>query len=172
MASEIGVQTIQHTNGTDAITIDSNGVVKRSVVPAWRLSVTQTDYTSTGFKDLPIDTSTDALTENNARFLNGGVTVSGNVITVPVSGFYQLNYTARVDVVGSGYLQIELRVNDVSSRSLSSVVDDPSATFETLHISEVQYLEANDELHYYVYVSSDTSYHIENNSMISGFLVG
>ena len=27
MASEIGVQTIQHTNGTDAMTIDSSGRV-------------------------------------------------------------------------------------------------------------------------------------------------
>ena len=25
MASELGVQTIQHTNGTDAMTIDSSG---------------------------------------------------------------------------------------------------------------------------------------------------
>ena len=28
MASELGVQTIQHTNGTDAITIDSSGNTK------------------------------------------------------------------------------------------------------------------------------------------------
>ena len=29
MASEIGVQTIQHTNGTDAMTIDSSGRVSQ-----------------------------------------------------------------------------------------------------------------------------------------------
>ena len=32
MASELGVQTIQHTNGTDALTIDSSGVVTLSDV--------------------------------------------------------------------------------------------------------------------------------------------
>ena len=35
MASEIGVQTIQHTNGTDAMTIDSSGrVLLRRVQPS------------------------------------------------------------------------------------------------------------------------------------------
>ena len=33
MASELGVQTIQHTNGTDAMTIDSSGAVNPR--PAW-----------------------------------------------------------------------------------------------------------------------------------------
>ena len=30
MASELGVQTIQHTNGTDAMTIDSSGIITSS----------------------------------------------------------------------------------------------------------------------------------------------
>jgi len=30
MASELGVQTIQHTNGTDAMTIDSSGIITHS----------------------------------------------------------------------------------------------------------------------------------------------
>ena len=33
MASELGVQTIQHTNGTDAMTIDSSGRVVISQRP-------------------------------------------------------------------------------------------------------------------------------------------
>ena len=33
MASELGVQTIQHTNGTDAMTIDSSGVVNFNNTP-------------------------------------------------------------------------------------------------------------------------------------------
>ena len=42
MASEIGVQTIQHTNGTDAMTIDST---ERVLTPASQLS----DYVSALF---------------------------------------------------------------------------------------------------------------------------
>ena len=33
MASELGVQTIQHTNGTDAMTIDSSGRVVIFLIP-------------------------------------------------------------------------------------------------------------------------------------------
>lgn len=33
MASELGVQTIQHTNGTDALTIESDGRIVRDQVP-------------------------------------------------------------------------------------------------------------------------------------------
>ena len=35
MASELGVQTIQHTNGTDAMTIDSGGRVLTPQRPAF-----------------------------------------------------------------------------------------------------------------------------------------
>ena len=38
MASEIGVQTIQHTNGTDAMTIDSSGRVLTPQRPAFHAS--------------------------------------------------------------------------------------------------------------------------------------
>jgi len=33
MASELGVQTIQHTNGTDAMTIDSSGRALQPALP-------------------------------------------------------------------------------------------------------------------------------------------
>lgn len=172
MTSVLKVDNIQNSSGTSAVSIDSNGVVTKSVTPAWRLGVTQTDYTTTGWKDLPIDTTTTSLSTDNSRFINGGVTVSGGQVTVPVSGFYQVNYTARVDLVGSGYFQIGMEVNDTGSGSLTAIVDDPSATNETLQLSQVLYLEANDAIHFLFHVSADTSYHIENNSMVSGVLIG
>ena len=33
MASELGVQTIQHTNGTDAITVGSTGIITQPKMP-------------------------------------------------------------------------------------------------------------------------------------------
>ena len=150
----------------------SGSAVKRPDLPAWRLGVTETSYTTTGKKDLPIDTSTTDLTANNANFMTGGITASGNVITVPVTGFYQCNFICRVDLVGSGYFQIHMAVNDGTARECTAIVDDPSGTYETLTISQVLYLEANDEIHYYTNVSADTSWHVENNSVISGAFLG
>ena len=50
MASEIGVQTIQHTNGTDAMTIDSSGRVLRcrsSQIGEWAVQVYLKHYATT-----------------------------------------------------------------------------------------------------------------------------
>ena len=48
MASELGVQTIQHTNGTDAMTIDSSGRVLTPARPLFRVGMTNTTSGSTG----------------------------------------------------------------------------------------------------------------------------
>ena len=48
MASELGVQTIQHTNGTDAMTIDSSGYVIAPARPLFRVGMTNTTSGSTG----------------------------------------------------------------------------------------------------------------------------
>ena len=174
MSSRILVDEIYgKTSSASALTIDSSGRVLKSVIPAWRLKCTETSYTSSGVKDLPIDTTVDAdLTTDNARFITGGVTVSGNVVTVPVTGFYQINTVVRVDNIGSGYVEIRQRVNDTATNSLNVAVQAPSATYEKLVLTEVQYLQANDEIHYYVQSSSDTSWEIEDNSVISGILIG
>jgi len=173
MTSIIKVDNIQNSSGTSALSIDSSGVVTKSLIPAWRLSVTENNYSSFGKKGLPINTSTSSdINSDNSTFMTGGITASGNVITVPVTGFYQCNFICRVDAVNSGYFQIHMQVNDSTSSSASSLVDDPSGTYETLTISQVLYLEANDEIHHYVHVSADTSWHVENNSIISGILIG
>ena len=171
--NNIKVDSIQNSSGTDAISIDSNGVVTKSVVPAWRLGVTETSYTTTGKKDLPINTTTSSdINSDNSTFMTGGVTASGAEITVPVTGFYQVNYVCRVDLVGSGNFQTQMAVNGTASGELSSVVDDPSGSNETLTTSQVLYLQANDTIKFSFTVSTDTSYHVENNSMISGILIG
>ena len=58
MASEIGVQTIQHTNGTNAMTIDSSGRVLTPARPAFSVYLNShaatADNTSVGV--IPFDT--------------------------------------------------------------------------------------------------------------------
>ena len=151
----------------------SGSAVKRPDLPAWRLGVTQTDYTSSGFKDLPIDTSTSSdINSDNATFMTGGITASGAEITVPVTGFYQCNYICRLDLIGSGNMSCQMAVNGNTSGELSAIVDDPSGSNETLTLAQVLYLQANDTVKFTFNVSSDTSFHVENNSMISGAFLG
>jgi hypothetical protein len=173
MTSVLKVDNIQNSSGTDALSIDSNGVVTKSVVPAWRLGVTETSYTATGKQDLPIDTSTSSdINSDNSTFMTGGVTASGAEITVPVTGFYQVNYVCRLDLVGSGNMACQIAVNGTTSGELSAIVDDPSGSNETLTLAQVVYLQADDTIKFTFTVSADTSYHVENNSMISGILIG
>ena len=151
----------------------SGSAVKRPDLPAWRLGVTETSYTSTGLKGLPINTSTSSdINSDNSTFMTGGVTASGAEITVPVTGFYQCNYVCRLDLVGSGNMSCQMAVNGTTSGELSAIVDDPSGSNETLTLAQVLYLQANDTIKFTFHVSSDTSYHVENNSMISGCLIG
>ena len=48
MASEIGVQTIQHTNGTDALTIDSSGIVDMPNTKIYAIFRNTTNLTANG----------------------------------------------------------------------------------------------------------------------------
>lgn len=98
MASEIGVQTIQHTNGTDAMTIDSSGRVSQPQKPSWRLGVASAQtLTATANNDILFNTA-----ESGYGFLRGGCTVtSGGVLSVPVAGVYQV--TAKVRSGSTSY---------------------------------------------------------------------
>ena len=89
MASEIGVQTIQHTNGTDAITINSGGIITPSQQPIFHVTKsadqTLTDATTTL---ITFDEVTDG--SNGGRTINKGGLFGGNRLTVTADtvGYY------------------------------------------------------------------------------------
>ncbi len=82
MASIIGVETLQHTNGTTAATIDSSGRISMPNVIAWR--VKRTDG----------DAGTGLITFNNLE-VNQGSAYSGTRMTAPVAGIYLVSFTGR-----------------------------------------------------------------------------
>lgn len=82
MASVLKVNEIQHTGGTSALTIDSNGIVGRSVIPAFHAyGISNGTYTTTG--TVPF---------NNTLLNNGNhYDTSTYTFTAPVSGIYNIS---------------------------------------------------------------------------------
>ena len=96
MASIIGVETLQHTNGTTAATIDSSGRILQPAKPylyirgngtGWRSGVGQS-YTT-------ID---DWDTADSLYVSQGDMSYSGGIVTVPVDGLYAFNMSFGVEL--------------------------------------------------------------------------
>ena len=99
MASEIGVQTIQHTNGTDAMTIDSSGRINQPAKPIMSCKSDNgaTNLTSTGMW------WRDSVNGGTTFLVNqGGITHNGSdgKFTLPVTGIYRLEYHSML--LGNG----------------------------------------------------------------------
>ena len=91
MASELGVQTIQHTNGTDAMTIDSSGRVNMPntiMVDMYRMT-----------SDVTVNATTITAWEqvDDASYSSVGSTmsVSSGIFTFPTTGLYRITHTVR-----------------------------------------------------------------------------
>ena len=172
MASELGVQTIQHTNGTDAMTIDSTGRILTPARPAFSCRPdADISYSASGWKTIDF---------NTVDFDIGSNLHSDGYFVCPVSGLYQLNYHVRLDLVGTSYIIIALsstlsgNAPDASeSLYLNTYVinGSPSGSYHTLTSSALVQLTAGTNVVPWHY-SADTSYTIKLASHYSGFLVG
>lgn len=100
MASELGVQTIQHTNGTDAITLDSTGKVgigtaspattthiqTSSGNPELRIESTGANYATMSVKNSSRHYSTQIRTDQNNAYVVRDETGGGNRLLIDTSG--------------------------------------------------------------------------------------
>lgn len=120
MASELGVNTIQHTNGTDALTIDSSGnlTAPQSLVITNqpRLFVTGSNgaYVTTN----PIPFPNVVIDNRNAW------STSNNEYTVPVAGDYFvsvcLGIVKTTGSTGYGFAEIQHNGNNVGYSYIES----------------------------------------------------
>lgn len=173
MTSILKVSTLQDpTNSNTAMSIDDSGRVTMPVVPAWRVSLNANanqSVSSAGQTQVQLDQTS---TEN--CFLNGGVTLNNYKVVVPITGIYAVHSYIRVDSLGTGYVQLGIQVNDVTTgiSDSYSIEGSPPGNYVTINASDVFSVNANDTFTLTVYTSNDNSYTINRNTVFSGHLVG
>jgi len=145
MASELGVQTIQHTNGTNAMTIDSSGYVSMpntTELDIWNLP---SNVTITSATTQDITTLTRWATDWEK--IGTGMSHSSGIFTFPSTGKWRC--TAKLYWQGSNggfYFGI---VNRFSTDSGSTFTDrayayQNAATSEYCDTTTVMYVDVTD----------------------------
>lgn len=167
MASELGVQTIQHTNGTDAMTIDSSGRVNTPARPAFYA------YADDGWVGLTNGTYTTAALNHTQFNIGSCYDVSNYKFVAPVAGIYSFSSGAYFD----SSVKTRIRLVDASSTELAFSILDQDAAGISHKMHSIIQLSASDEVTFKVRVdsgadgSSDVYYDV-NHTFFSGFLVG
>lgn len=172
MASILGVETLQHSNGTTAATIDSSGRILTPARPAFQVVKTGTDQSIVNVTATKIEWTT-AVTDVGGHF-----SIANNEYTIPVSGMYQLNLTARGTANPTNTMDSiisYLYVNDVYTKTFNQL-NLQANQLSNSHISGslAIYLNATDRISFWLRVSG-TSPTIGADSRMtfcSGFLIG
>ena len=171
MASIIGVETLQHTNGTTAATIDSSGRILQPANPKFSASLAVSsalvDYTS----------DTDVLFDTIDFNVGNCIALSSNAVTftAPITGYYQFNLTVSLGSIdGSGYISTYLVIDDETpdNPTYRNIEDTQGGGFVTAFTGALIYLTANQRVNPIVNVNTDTTANIRPGTRFSGFLVG
>jgi len=96
MASIIGVQELQHTNGTSAMTIASDGKVtmaNTTEIDMWRLTSNQTSNATI--------TSWARPTYTGYSKAGTGMTHNSGIFTFPSTGVWQISFSFRTNLVST-----------------------------------------------------------------------
>jgi hypothetical protein len=174
MASIIGVQEIQHTNGTSAATIDSSGRILTPARPSFFAYRSFSDAADTDYSSNVLVTF-----DKKQHDIGNSFDLSTETYTVPVSGVYHLSWQVRMlNVTSAGYVFTSLYKNGATlwgdDLYLYGNLEDPQGgNYQASGMSATVELSANDTLQLYVRSSGDTTSRIEaHTTFFSGFLVG
>jgi len=168
----LDVATIRASNGTTAATIDSSGRVFQPTKPAFRVTLGSVQSMSGSETEHVVAFAETAASQN--CFIQGGLTLSSGVITVPVDGVYAFNMALRVDGVGTSYLLGRLRRNSdgADDKPLYVIAGTPMSNQQFLTGSTTFKLDAGDTIDVTVYANGDSSFNVNDKSEISGHLIG
>ena len=192
--SSVKLSTIKSSGGTTALGVNSNGVVTRNVIPAWNLNLPDNFGGSTEASantNVPINDwgmnnhGKTSQQVNKTCFLQGGCTLNSGVVTVPVTGLYNISTHLRFSGIDNGgFMTAQISINnetDITTLSIfggGEIIDTkPSADdywdYGAARASLIANLTANDNVRIMVYVETDTSWTISvNESMFKGYLIG
>lgn len=194
MASELGVQTIQHTNSTDAMTINSSGdvtVTNKLLTPARPYFYATVQSSST---DVNISTGSDhtVIFDDVIKNIGNHYDSSTYKFTVPVDGVYYLSTSLRVDVIdqAASYYRLGFRI-EAGTGSTPNPPDhyllfdpegyDADITYRTFEVSRAVYLTAGNLVRATIRQQGGTNNHAHYSragsteyvySHFSGYLIG
>ena len=171
MTSVLKVDNIQNSSGTSALSIDSSGRVTRNVLPSFRIGLDANQAITTSGSDITILWDDDDTTKN---FIQGGMSLSSGIVTVPVAGVYQIHANVRFDNVGSGYVTVNVKINNstAGNEEIAAIDGDPPTSYQSIHLSDVYKLDANDNIRVTILSQSDTDWRVNSNSSFSGAMIG
>lgn len=166
MASEIGVQTIQHTNGTDAMTIDSSGRVLTPARPAFTVGFSSSGNLSLNDNTLiPFDNNSS----NDCYDLGSNFNTTTSRFVAPVTGTYMMLLTVFINTSGS--LSCQMKVNgNVLNNGADTMAGFKNDAGTSSHLNLILQLNATD---YVEAFTRNGSYNVyKNHSFWSGALLG
>ena len=149
MASELGVQTIQHTNGTDALTIDSSG----NVAASGRITQSGLPAACFHYQGSDIVGSNSVVALNTQSVLQGGMTkTANNRIVVPIAGLYKIGFYHLANSTGQHTVML-IRVNGAHNSSLANanaIQHRAAHSNNSFAYQTIVSLAANDEIDFVV----------------------
>ena len=163
-------------NSTTILDASGSGVVTKPNQPAWRIG-RGSNYTITNGQAANTVINFNVTSDTTRRFFTqGGITVSSGVVTVPVTGVYNVGAGIRMDGIGGGYAIVAIRINnDTDSGTGTYNIKGPSgfsSSYQTWSESTIFKLNANDQVKVYFYVQTDTSFSVNSRSYFHGYLLG
>jgi hypothetical protein len=174
MASILKVDKLQVPGtSTDALTIDSSGRILTPARPSWRVGINGSQSMTQGSNNIEIINFTQST--GTLQHLEGGCTLSGGKITVPVAGVYHASAIMRMDsLTANTYHEMHIRHETTSGTQteIAYVISgNPATNYENATASVTVKMEANEKLLVSCF-SADSSYTVSASANFSGFLVG
>ncbi len=158
VANIIQATTIEHTNGTDAMLIDSVGRVTKPATPMFYARGAEANYTTTNGADIPFN---NAISNFGSHYNTGTYR-----FTCPVTGFYL--FTVSLFTNG-GAGRVSIKVNGTSYNNLQANFGNTTSHWSQ---SAIMRLNANDYVTVGDWQSISGSTIYMGHSQFSGFLLG
>ena len=171
MASELQVDAINHSGGTNALTIDSSGRVFTPVRPAFFAYLNATTAISSDATDQKVLFNAEDFDKTN-NFAN-------NEFTAPIAGLYQfnVNITYTSSSQSSRYTRARIFKNGSTTQieSHSHMSDETgNADYSSVNFGVVMDLSANDVISIHIAVANSNLQiaGINKTTNFSGFFIG